>query len=56
MTEPTVPYQAGLSDDGALPPLAHVFDRIEVGLRSGKDMGLLYCCVLQQNGAEGSIA
>ena len=56
MTEPTVPYQAGLSNDGALPPLAHVCDRIEVGLRSGKDMGLIYCCVLQLNGAEGSTA
>jgi len=53
MTEPTVPYlHAGLSGDGALPPLAHVFDRIEAGLASGKDMGVLYCCVLQQNAAD----
>ena len=57
MTEPTVPYvHAGLSGDGALPPLAHVFDRIEAGLASGKDMGLLYCCVLQQNGTDHAAA
>jgi hypothetical protein len=57
MTEPTVPYlHAGSSGDGALPPLAHVFDRIEAGLASGKDMGLLYCCVLQQNAAEHGAA
>jgi EAL domain-containing protein (putative c-di-GMP-specific phosphodiesterase class I) len=57
MTEPTVPYlDAGHAGDGSLPPLAHVFDRIEAGLASGKDMGLLYCCVLQQSGAEHAAA
>ncbi len=53
MTEPTVPYlDAGHAGDGSLPPLAQVFDRIEAGLAAGKDMGLLYCCVLQRTGAE----
>ena len=53
MTERTLPLTSG-SDPGdlSLPPLAHVFDRIEAGFAGGNDLGLLYCCVLQHGNVE----
>ena len=55
MTEPTMHPQGGLAPgEGSLPPLAHVFDRIESGLAGGNDLGLLYCCVLQHGTVEHS--
>lgn len=54
MTERTFPLSEGglAGGEGGLPPLAHVFDRIEAGLSGGRDLGLLYCCVLQQGSVE----
>jgi EAL domain-containing protein (putative c-di-GMP-specific phosphodiesterase class I) len=55
MTEPTMPWPQGTPPaEGGLPPLAHVFDRIETSLAAGEDLGLLYCCVLQRGTVEPS--
>jgi EAL domain-containing protein (putative c-di-GMP-specific phosphodiesterase class I) len=56
MTERVLPFSSGSAPDGqgGLPPLAHVFDRIEAGLSGGHDLGILYCCVMQHGTVDQS--